>query len=184
MTTIRPATRQDMDAITAIYAHEVVNGTATFELIAPDVEDMTRRWQAVRQMDLPWLVADRGEGAIGYANAAPFRPRAAYRYAVEISIYIHADARGAGVGQTLLTALVEEVRRLNLRHLIAAISDSATSEASIRLHERNGFRQVGCYHQVGWKFERWLDVVLLQRDLAADGRTPSGPGLDMDNRRI
>lgn len=181
MKIVRPATHDDIEAITAIYAYEVTTGTATFELVAPDVAEMTRRWQAIRQMSLPWLVADRDNGAVGYAYASPFRPRPAYRYGVEVSIYVHPDARGAGLGQMLLLALIEDVRRLNMRHMIAAISDSSTSEASIRLHQRKGFRHVGLYNQVGWKFDRWLDVTLLQFDLDPDGSHPVGPGLNLSS---
>ena len=113
----------------------------------------------------------------GYAYASPFRPRPAYRYGVEGSIYVEADARGRGVGRALLTALVDRIRAMGLRHVIGAISDSATSEASIALHQRLGFRRVGTYARVGWKFDRWIDVHLMQLDLAPDGAPPTAAGL-------
>ena len=115
----------------------------------------------------------------GYAYASPFRPRPAYRYGVEGSIYVEADARRRGAGRALLTALVDRVRAMGLRHVIGAISDSATSEASLTLHERLGFRRVGTCAQVGWKFDRWIDVHLMQLDLAPDGTPPAAPGLDL-----
>ncbi|WP_269513333.1 GNAT family N-acetyltransferase [Brevundimonas subvibrioides] len=176
---IREATPSDLPAITALYGREVLTGTATFELDPPSLAEMTARFEAVRARGLPWFVAAIDGAFAGYAYASPFRPRPAYRYGVEGSIYVEADARGRGVGRALLTALVDRVRAMGLRHVIGAISDSATSEASIALHQRLGFRQVGTYAQVGWKFDRWIDVHLMQLDLAPDGSPPTAPGLDL-----
>jgi phosphinothricin acetyltransferase len=176
---VRDAGETDLPAITALYGREVRHGTATFELDPPSLAEMTARFQAVRARGLPWLIAETDGAFAGYAYASPFRPRPAYRYGVEGSIYVEETARGNGVGRALLTTLIDRVRQMGLRHVIGAISDSATSEASIRLHERLGFRRVGTYAQVGWKFDRWLDVTLMQRDLDPSGRPPTSPGLDL-----
>lgn len=177
--TIRDGGPADLDVIMALYGREVLNGTATFELEPPAIGEMERRFAAVARHGLPWLVAEIDGAFAGYAYASPFRPRPAYRYGVELSIYVEEAARGRGVGRALLSALIEHVRGLGLRHLIAAISDSETSAASVALHRALGFRDAGVYRQVGWKFDRWLDVTLMQLDLAPDGAPPAGPGLDL-----
>jgi len=176
---IRDAVASDLPAITALYGREVLNGTATFELDPPSLVEMTSRFEAVRGRGLPWFVAEIDGDFAGYAYISPFRPRPAYRYGVEGSIYVEETARSHGVGRALLSALIDRSRALGLRHIIGAISDSTTSEASIGLHERLGFRRVGTYAQVGWKFDRWLDVTLMQLDLAPEGAAPTTPGLDL-----
>lgn len=180
--TIRDATVDDAPAIAALYGREVSNGTATFELEPPSLEEMTERFVTVKRHDLPWLVAEVDGAFAGYAYASPFRPRPAYRYGVEGSIYVEEAARGHGVGRALLETLIDRVRAMGLRHLIGAISDSETSAASIALHRALGFRDAGVYRQVGWKFDRWLDVTLMQLDLAPGGGAPSTPGLDLTGR--
>lgn len=175
----RDATADDLPDIAALYGREVTGGTASFELEPPSMAEMTRRFDAVRRQGLPWLVMEVNGAFAGYAYLSPFRPRPAYRYGVEGSIYVHEDARGHGVGRALLTDLIERARSMGLRHVIGAISDSVTSEASKRLHGSLGFREVGVYRQVGWKFDRWLNVTLMQLDLAPDGGPPIGPGLDL-----
>lgn len=177
--TIRDATEDDLDAVARLYGREVLNGTATFELQPPTRDEMARRFAAVKRHDLPWLVAELDGAFAGYAYASPFRPRPAYRYGVEGSIYVEPAARGQGVGRALLKTLIERVRVMGLRHIIGAISDSESSAASIALHRTLGFRDAGVYRQVGWKFDRWLDVSLMQLDLAPDGAPPAGPGLDL-----
>ncbi len=177
--TLRPARLDDLEAVATLYGREVENGTATFELTPPAPAEMGRRLTAVQAAGLPWLAAELDGEFAGYAYASPFRPRPAYRYGVEVSIYVEAAARGRGVGRGLLAALIEAIRDRGLRHLIAAISDSATSDASIALHRSAGFETVGRYRQVGWKFDRWLDVTLMQLDLAPDGDPPRGPGLQL-----
>ena len=176
---IRDVTAADLPAIAALYGREVLTGTATFELDPPSLAEMTSRFEAVRAKDLPWFVAEIDGAFAGYAYASPFRPRPAYRYGVEGSIYVEETARGLGVGRALLSALIDRAQDLGLRHIIGAISDSATSEASIALHERLGFVQVGTYHQVGWKFDRWIDVHLMQLDLDPTGSPPTAPGIDL-----
>lgn len=177
--TLRNATPADLVAIAALYGHEVRTGTATFELVPPTVEEMAGRMEAVRRHGLPWLVAEVDGAFAGYAYASPFRPRPAYRYGVEGSIYVEPHARGRGVGRALLAALVDHARTMGLRHVIGAISDSGAGAASIALHRSLGFEPVGVYRQVGWKFDCWLDVTLMQLDLAPDGAPPTGPGLDL-----
>lgn len=174
---IRDALASDLVAVTALYGREVLGGTATFELNPPSLAEMTARFEAVAAKGLPWLVAEVDGAFAGYAYCSPFRPRPAYRYGVEVSIYVEEAARGRGVATALLTGLIERVREMGLRHLIAAISDSATSAASIALHERLGFKAVGRYAQVGWKFDGWLDVHLMQLDLDPAGGPPVSPGL-------
>lgn len=177
--TVRDATEADLPAISALYGREVLNGTATFELEPPSLAEMTARFAAVRAKNLPWLVAGIDGAFEGYAYASPFRPRPAYRYGVEGSIYVEETARGHGVGRLLLEALIDRVRVMGLRHVIGAISDSTTSQASIRLHRSLGFREAGTYLQVGWKFDRWLNVTLMQLDLDPAGGPPTAPGLDL-----
>ncbi len=140
---IRDAVEGDLSAITALYAREVLTGTATFELEPPTLAEMTVRFDAVRAKGLPWLVAEIDGAFAGYAYASPFRPRPAYRYGVEGSIYVEEGARGRGVERALLAALIESATQLGLRHIIGAISDSETSLASIALHQSLGFRPVG-----------------------------------------
>ncbi len=177
--TVRDATAGDLPAIAALYGREVLHGTASFELDPPSVAEMTARFEAVRGKGLPWLVAEIDGAFAGYAYASPFRPRPAYRYGVEGSIYLEETARGNGVGRLLLGALIDRVRAMGLRHVIGAISNGATSDASIRLHRALGFREVGAYRQVGWKFDRWLDVTLMQLDLDPSGEPPHAPGLNL-----
>lgn len=176
-TVIRDALPSDLPLICALYGREVLGGTATFELDPPSLAEMTGRFRAVREKGLPWLVAEVDGSFAGYAYASPFRPRPAYRYGVEVSVYVEEAARGRGVATALLTALIERVRGMGLRHLIGAVSDSNTREASIALHERMGFKSAGRYAQVGWKFDRWLDVHLMQLDLDPAGGPPTSPGL-------
>lgn len=177
--TLRDAEESDLPVIAALYGREVTGGTATFETTPPTLEEMAGRFAAVKRHGLPWLVAEIDGRFAGYAYASPFRPRPAYRYGVEGSIYVEEDARGHGVGRALLVALVERARAIGLRHVIGAISDSDTSAASIALHRSLGFRQAGVYRQVGWKFERWLDVTLMQLDMDPAGDPPQAPGLDL-----
>lgn len=175
---IRDALASDLPAITALYGREVAGGTASFELEPPSAAEMTARFEAVRAKRLPWIVAEADGAFAGYAYLSPFRPRAAYRYGVEGSIYVAETARGRGVGRTLLKALIERARALGLRHVIGVVSESASSAASIALHEAVGFRRVGTFHQVGRKFDRWLDVTMMQLNLSPDGDPPRAAPLE------
>lgn len=176
---LRDAVDGDLMAITALYGREVVEGTATFETTPPSPAEMAGRCAAVKRHGLPWLVAELDGRFAGYAYLAPFRPRSAYRYSVEVSVYIETHARRRGVGQALLTALMDRARGRGMRHMTGAISDSASSAASIALHHSLGFRDAGVWRQVGWKFDQWLDVTLMQLDLDPEGDAPAGPGLDL-----
>ena len=172
---IRPSDDTDIPAITAIYAGNVLNGTGTFETAAPDDTEMSSRRAAVLALGWPWLVAEEtGLGVIGYAYANQFRPRMAYRCALEDSVYLAPSARGRGIGRALLTALVTQCEQRGARQLIALIGD-ADNAASIGLHTACGFERTGTLHAAGWKFDRWLDVVLMQRALGDGHRTPPGP---------
>ena len=173
---LRDTRPDDMAAITAIYADEVLHGAATFELDPPDAAEMASRLDAVRKLDLPWLTAEREGRVVGYAYLAPFRLRPAYRYCVELSVYLAPDARGQGIGRALMEALIERARAMGLRHLIGVIGDSANA-GSIALHKATGFREAGVWRETGWKFDRWIDVVLMQLDLTPDGRPPESEGL-------
>ena len=151
--TLRDTVDADLPAITAIYADEVLHGTATFELDPPDETEMASRLAGVRKLDLPWLTAEADGQLLGYAYLSPFRLRPAYRYCVELSVYIAPGARGRGVGRMLMEALIARARALGLRHLIGAIGDSANA-GSIALHKAAGFREAGVWRETGWKFEQ------------------------------
>jgi phosphinothricin acetyltransferase len=161
---IRPSTPADLRAITAIYAWNVANGTGTFELDAPDAAEMARRRDDVLAKKLPWLVAERGGQVLGYAYANHFRPRRAYRFCLEDSIYLAADAMGQGMGRLLLAELMAQCEAAGARQMLAVIGDSANA-ASIGVHRALGFEHTGLIKSAGWKFERWLDVVVMQRAL-------------------
>jgi L-amino acid N-acyltransferase YncA len=163
--TIRSATAEDAAQIAAIYAHHVLHGTATFEIEAPDAHEINRRRTEIEQHGLPYLVAARDERVIlGYAYAGPYRPRPAYRHTVEDSIYIDPAEIGRGLGKLLLPAIIQACEEAGRRQMIAVIGDSGNL-AYIRLHEHFGFRHAGVLHAVGFKFGRWLDTVLMQREL-------------------
>jgi L-amino acid N-acyltransferase YncA len=161
---LRPALPGDLAAIAAIYGPEVRHGTATFELEPPGAVELGRRLAKVRAAGLPWLVAELDGRVGGYAYAAPYRDRPAYRFTVEDSVYLAAWARGRGVGQGLLDAVIEAARDAGMRQMVAVIGDSA-NVASVRLHRACGFAEVGTFRGVGFKFGRWLDTVLMQRSL-------------------
>ena len=171
---IRPSTADDIPAFTAIYAHAVQNSTGTFELEPPDATEMARRRDDVVAKRLPWLTAQSGGEVLGYAYAGPFRPRRAYRFSLEDSIYIAPDARGRGVGRLLLAELVARCEALGARQMLAVIGDSA-NQASVALHLAQGFEPVGTFKDVGHKFGRWLDVVLMQRALGSGARSVPAP---------
>lgn len=162
--TIRPSTADDLSAITAIYAWNVDHGTGTFELEAPDLAEMTRRRDDVLGKGLPWLVAERGGQVLGYAYANHFRPRRAYRFCLEDSIYLADAARGQGIGRLLLAELVARCEAAGARQMLAVIGDSANA-GSIGVHRALGFEHTGILRSAGWKFGRWLDVVLMQKPL-------------------
>jgi L-amino acid N-acyltransferase YncA len=168
---LRPSTAADLPAITAIYGWNVLNGTGTFELEAPDVAEMTRRRDDVLSKELPWLVAERDGEVLGYAYANHFRPRRAYRFCLEDSIYLSREAAGQGVGRLLLAELIAQCEARGARQMLAVIGDSANA-ASIAVHSALGFEHTGLFKAAGWKFDRWLDVVLMQRNLGVGHSAP------------
>jgi len=169
---LRSFEEHDVAAVTAIYAGAVTHGTGSFEIDAPDEAEMARRAKALVEGGFPYLIAHSAEGEVlGYAYAGPYRSRPAYRFAVEDSIYVGPSARGKGVGRILLARLIAECEARGFRQMIAVIGDSANL-ASIGLHHNLGFRLTGVFEAVGWKHERWLDSVLMQRALGSGGSAP------------
>lgn len=162
---VRPARLADLPAVAAIYAHHVRTGTASFELDPPDLAEMTRRFQALQDTGMPYFVAEVDGNLLGYAYAGPHRARPAYRHTVEDSIYLDTAAQGRGVGTLLLDALVRECTARGFRQMVAVVGGGQENPGSMRLHARCGFREVGVLAKVGYKFERWLDIVLMQREL-------------------
>jgi phosphinothricin acetyltransferase len=172
MPLIRPSQSIDIAQITAIYQHHVLHGTGTFEVEPPSEADMTQRRADVLGKDLPYLVAVEGTQVVGFAYCNWFKPRPAYRYSAEDSIYLAPEAMGTGLGRALLAELCSQAERAGVRKLIAVIGDSANL-GSIGVHRSAGFKQVGTLSSCGWKFERWLDVVLM--DKALGGGDTSAP---------
>lgn len=170
---IRLSNDADLAAITAIYAHNVLHGTGTFELDPPSQADMTTRRADVLGKGLPWLVAERDDQVLGYAYANHFRPRPAYRFCLEDSIYLHPEAQGQGVGGLLLAELIGRCEAAGARQMLAVIGDSQNL-GSVGVHRRLGFEHTGLLKSSGWKFGRWLDVVLMQRALGVgDTQSPT-----------
>ena len=152
--------------ITAIYGHHVLHGTASFETTPPDDAEIARRHESVLDHGLPYLIAKTSETVVGYAYATPYHPRLAYRFTIENSIYVDTGHLGKGIGRQLLAELIRQCEQGPWRQMIAVIGDSANT-ASVRLHEQLGFTHVGVFKSVGWKFDRWLGTVLMQRELNA-----------------
>lgn len=164
MTLIRLSRPEDMPSITAIYAHHVLHGTGTFEIIPPTIDDMRTRRDDVLSKNLPYLVAVNGDSVQGFAYCNWFKPRPAYRFSAEDSIYLSPDASGQGLGRVLLAELMAQAEKAGVRKLIAVIGDSANA-ASISVHRSGGFEHVGVLKSCGWKFNRWLDVVMMDKAL-------------------
>jgi phosphinothricin acetyltransferase len=170
MPTIRQSTDADIPAITAIYRHHVLHGTGTFEIDPPSEADMTTRRADVLGRNLPWLVAEKDGQILGYAYANWFKPRPAYRFSAEDSIYVADAARGMGVGRKLLAELAVQAEAVGVRKLLAVIGDSANA-GSIGVHRSLGFTEVGVMRSVGWKFGAWRDIVLMEKTLGAGDTT-------------
>ena len=168
---VRDAAEADIPAIAAIYAAEVRDFVNTYEYDAPDAAEMLRRMRAVLDGGYPYLAAELDGDVVGYAYAGSFRSRAAYRWVVENSVYVAAGAQGRGVGAALLQALIDACEARGFRQMIAVIGEP-TNAASIKLHERFGFRHVGTFPGIAWKQQRWLDTVFMQRALGKGNAAP------------
>jgi phosphinothricin acetyltransferase len=164
--TVRPSTAADLPAIQTIYAHHVTHGLGTFEEVPPNVDEMAERRLAIVERALPHLVAEADGRILGYAHAGPYRPRPAYRYTVEDSVYVAPDAVRHGVGRALLGALIEICEAGPWRQMVAMIGDRGNT-GSVALHAALGFHEAGHLKAVGFKLGRWVDVVIMQRALGA-----------------
>ena len=173
MTIIRPSIDGDIPQITAIYAHHVLHGTGTFEITPPTDEEMASRRADVLGKALPYLVLEQDGKVAGFAYCNWFKPRPAYRFSAEDSIYMAPEAAGKGLGRLLLSELMAQAERAGIRKLIAVIGDS-DNKGSIGLHTALGFTPVGVVHACGWKFERWLDIVMMERAIGqGSGAVPA-----------
>lgn len=171
MPLIRPSTEHDLPAITRIYAHHVLHGTGTFETTPPTLEEMTARRADVLSKGLPWLVAEEAGEVLGYAYGNWFKPRPAYRFSVEDSIYLAPEAAGKGLGRALLAELLATLERSGIRKVMAVIGDSDNA-GSVGVHRALGFSHVGTVKACGWKFGRWLDIVLMEKAIGEAHTTP------------
>ncbi|MEM8973852.1 MAG: N-acetyltransferase family protein [Pseudomonadota bacterium] len=170
-TLVRDASAVDMYSVREIYAHQVLQGSATFETRPPTVDDLLKRRETALQLGLPYLVAEHEGEIAGYTYAMPFRPRSAYINTIENSVYVSEKTQGQGIGRALLTELIARCEASRWRQMIAVIGDSANS-SSIALHAALGFQMVGTFQAVGFKHGRWLDTVLMQRSLGAGSSAP------------
>jgi phosphinothricin acetyltransferase len=174
MPLIRPSREDDLATITAIYAHHVLHGTGTFETEPPGIADMSARRADVLSKGLPYLVAEEAGTVVGFAYGNWFKPRPAYRYSVEDSIYLAPDCGGKGLGRALLSELLARCESAGIRKIMAVIGDSANA-GSVGLHRALGFTQVGIVESCGWKFDAWRDIVIMQKTLGAgDALPPTG----------
>ena len=172
MPTIRPSRDDDLPAIARIYGHHVLHGTGTFETTPPTEAEMAARRADVLGKGLPWLVVEGDDGQVlGFAYGNWFKPRPAYRFSVEDSIYLAPEAAGQGLGRALLAELLATLERVGVRKVMAVIGDSANA-GSIGVHRALGFEPVGTVKSCGWKFGRWLDIVLMEKTLGAGDTTP------------
>ena len=171
MATILSSREADLAAITRIYAAEVLGGTSSFETEAPSEADMAARRREVLARGLPWLVAEQAGEVVGYAYCNAFKPRPAYRFSAEISIYLAPQAQRQGLGRALMAELVARAEAAGLRRLIALIG-GADNHASLALHRATGFTEAGVMRSCGWKFGRWLDVVVMEKALGDGDRSP------------
>jgi len=162
---VRSCAEADVGAVLAIYAHHVRTGLGTFEEIPPSLEDMQARFSQLQAQGFPFLIAESPDSQVaGYAYVAPFRTRSGYRYTCEDAVYIAADQIRRGVGKALMAELISRCRALKFRQMLAVIGDSDNA-GSIGLHRSLGFRTIGTFKNVGFKFDRWVDVVLMQLHL-------------------
>ena len=175
MSKIRPAADPDIAEITSIYAHHVLHGTGTFETTPPTEQDMAARRADVLARGLPYLVLEDAGSVVGFAYCTWFKPRPAYRFCAEDSIYLAPSAAGKGWGRLLLTELIAHAELRGVRQMLAVIGDSG-NKSSISVHQSCGFQHTGVLRSSGWKFNRWLDVVLMQRSLGLGDSAPAQSG--------
>jgi len=168
---IRPVADFDMAAIQNIYAHHVLHGLASWELDPPDVAELTARRDGILNGGYPYVVAILDGHLAGYAYAGPYRYRPAYRFTVENTVYLHPDQQGKAIARPLLQRVIDECTARDYRQMIAVIGDSG-NRASIRFHQKMGFRQIGLIEGIGWKAGRWLDSVMMQLSLGPGNTTP------------
>lgn len=174
---VREAREGDAEALAAIYGHHVLHGFGTFEEEPPAAEEMARRLSSIVERGLPYLVAEAEGHVLGFAYAGPFRPRAAYRYTVEDSVYVAPDAIGRGVGRAVLSEVLAACEVLGARQVVAVIGDSGNA-GSIGLHTALGFTHAGVARSLGFKHGRWVDIVWMQKALnGGDAAPPAGPGI-------
>lgn len=172
--TIREREDADMARITEIYGHHVLNGASSWELTPPDLTEMTKRAHALRDGGYPYLVAEIDGRVVGYSYAGAYRPRPAYRFTVEHSVYVDDAVRRGGIGHALLKAMIDTCEQRGYRQMIGIIGDSQNLQ-SIRFHEKMGFEHVGCVKNIGFKFDRWMDQILMQRPLGDGAKTLPEP---------
>jgi len=176
---IRAATAADAGALAAIYGHHVLHGFGTFEEEPPSPAEMETRRAAIADRGLPYLVAEDAGAVLGFAYAGPFRPRQAYRYTVEDSVYIAPEAVGRGVGRAVLSAVIAACEAMGVRQVVAVIGDSGNA-ASIGLHRSLGFADAGIGKSFGFKHGRWVDIVWMQKALnGGDQTAPTAPGVKL-----
>lgn len=179
---VRDATEADIAAAAAIYGHAVETGWGTFEYDPPPLEEMATRWRSVTGYGLPYLVAELDGEVAGYGACTPFRPRTGYRFTVEDSVYVDPRFQRRGVAGALLGALIARCEAAGFRQMVAVIGDSANA-GSIALHRAAGFEHAGSFRSVGWKHDKWTDIVFMQRALGkGDGAAPGAPGLQIQER--
>lgn len=171
---IRDACLADMPAVQALYAHYVLHELATFELVPPTVEEMCARRQAILESGLPYLVAQIDQEIVGYAYAASYRPRPAYRYTVEDSVYLSPNHKGMGLGAALLGEVIRRCEQGPWRQMVAVITQGGTA-GSAELHRKLGFQEVGRMPNVGYKFNRWVGTLIMQRTLGEGGNSSPEP---------
>lgn len=164
---IRPATPDDLPACQSIYARHVLEGTGTFDEVPPSLEALGARHREIIGAGRAWVVAADATGILGFAYFEQYRARSAYRFTAEDSVYVREDVRGQGVGKALVARLLEEAKAAGFRQMLAVIGDSE-NVGSIGVHASLGFQRVGTLRDVGFKFGRWLDVVIMQRSLSTD----------------
>ena len=170
--TVRAAVPADLAAVRDIYGHHVLHGLGSFEEQPPDLGEMARRYQAIVDAGLPYLVAELDGRVVGYAYAGPFRPRPAYRHTVENSVYVAPGMDGRGIGRALLGALVTRCAALGKRQMVAVIGGGYDNAGSAKVHAALGFKEAALLRAVGWKLGRWLDVLMMQLPLGDGAEKP------------